>query len=117
MLGIGLATLLVVAPSWGLPWLALPAVGLAGTGMGLGYSSLSFLLLHDSGPTEVGFNTSSAQLADQLSQAVFVGVGGALLALLSTPAAALTVLVLVLVTLTVCGAAISPRTLRPAPSR
>jgi MFS family permease len=115
-LGVGLATLLVVAPSWGLPWLALPAVGLAGTGMGLGYSSLSFLLLHDSGPTEVGFNTSSAQLADQLSQAVFVGVGGALLALLSTPAVALTVLVVVLVTLTACGAAISPRTLRPAAS-
>jgi MFS family permease len=112
LLGAGLAMLVVVAPAWGLPWLALPAVGLAGTGMGLGYSSLSFLLLQCSGPTEVGFNSSSAQLADQLSQAVFVGIGGALLALLATPAAALTLLVCVLTALALCGAAISPRTLR-----
>ena len=111
LLGVGLAMLVVVAPSWGMPWLALPAIGLAGTGMGLGYSSLSFLLLQCSGPTEVGFNSSSAQLADQLSQAVFVGIGGALLALLATPAAALTLLVCVLTALALCGAAISPRTL------
>jgi MFS family permease len=113
-LGIGLATLLLVAPSWGLPWLSLPAVGLAGIGMGLGFSSLSYLLLHDSAPTEVGFNSSSAQLADQLSQAVFVGIGGALLALLAAPAPALTVLLVVLTALAFCGAAISPRTSRPS---
>ena len=114
-LAVGLAALLLVAPSWGLAWLALPAVGVAGIGMGLGFSALSFLLLQCSAPTEVGFNSSSAQLADQLSQAVFVGIGGALLALISTPAVALTVLVGVLAVLTVCGVAISSRTLRPAP--
>ena len=106
--------LLLVAPSWGLAWLALPAVGVAGIGMGLGFSALSFLVLQCSAPTEVGFNSSSAQLADQLSQAVFVGIGGALLALLATPAAALTVLMVVLTALTLCGAVISPRTLRPS---
>jgi MFS family permease len=116
-LAVGLGSLLLVAPSWGLAWLALPAVGVAGIGMGLGFSALSFLLLQCSGPTEVGFNSSSAQLADQLSQAVFVGIGGALLALISTPAVALTVLVGVLTLLTVCGVAISPRTLGQAPSR
>ena len=116
-LAVGLAALLLVAPSWGLAWLALPAVGVAGIGMGLGFSALSFLLLQCSGPTEVGFNSSSAQLADQLSQAVFVGIGGALLALISTPALALTVLAGVLALLTVCGVVISPRTLRQAPSR
>ncbi len=116
-LAVGLAALLLVAPSWGLAWLALPAVGVAGIGMGLGFSALSFLLLQCSAPTEVGFNSSSAQLADQLSQAVFVGIGGALLALISTPAVALTVLVGVLALLTVGGVVISPRTLRPAPSR
>jgi MFS family permease len=116
-LAVGLSALLLVAPSWGLAWLALPAVGVAGIGMGLGFSALSFLLLQCSGPTEVGFNSSSAQLADQLSQAVFVGIGGALLALISTPAVALTVLVGVLTLLTVGGIVISPRTLRPAPSR
>jgi MFS family permease len=116
-LAVGLAALLLVAPSWGLAWLALPAVGVAGIGMGLGFSALSFLLLQCSGPTEVGFNSSSAQLADQLSQAVFVGIGGALLALISTPAVALTLLVGVLALLTIAGVVISPRTLRPAPSR
>jgi MFS family permease len=116
-LAVGLAALLLVAPSWGLAWLALPAVGVAGIGMGLGFSALSFLLLQCSGPTEVGFNSSSAQLADQLSQAVFVGIGGALLALISTPALALTVLVGVLALLTVCGVVISPRTVRQTPSR
>jgi hypothetical protein len=109
LLGAGLAALLFVAPSWGLAWLSLPAVGLAGIGMGLGFSALSFLLLQCSGPTEVGFNSSSAQLGDQLSQAVFVGIGGALLALVPTPAA-LTVLMGILATLAVLGAAISPRT-------
>ena len=106
----GLAGLLLVAPTWGVPWLALPTVGLAGLGMGVGYSSLSFLLLQDSAPDEVGFNSSSAQLADQLSQAVFVGLGGALLALLGSPATALTVLVVVLVALAATGALVSPRT-------
>jgi hypothetical protein len=78
--------------------------------MGVGYSSLSFLLLQDSAPDEVGFNSSSAQLADQLSQAVFVGLGGALLALLDSPATALSVLVVVLVALAATGALVSPRT-------
>ena len=114
-LAVGLAGLLVVAPSWGVAWWSLPTVGLAGVGMGLGFSALSFLLLQESAAGEVGFNSSSAQLADQLSQAIFVGLGGALLAVLAGPADALTVLVVVLVALAVAGAVISPRTVsRPA---
>ena len=109
---VGVAGLLLVAPAWGLPWLALPTLGVAGLGMGLGFSALSFLLLADSASADLGFNSSSVNLADQLSQAVFVGLGGALLALSSTPATALTVLVAVLVVLAVLGAAISPRTAR-----
>ena len=106
----GLAGLLLVAPTWGLPWLALPAFGVAGLGMGIGYSALSFLLLQDSEPGDVGFNSSSAQLADQLSQAVFVGLGGALLALAARPAPALAALVVVLVLLASAGATMSART-------
>ena len=107
---VGVAGLLLVAPTWGVPWLALPALGVAGLGMGLGFSALSFLLLQDSEPADLGFNSSSANLADQLSQAVFVGLGGALLALSDSTASALTVLVVVLVVLATLGAAISPRT-------
>jgi hypothetical protein len=78
--------------------------------MGLGFSALSFLLLQESGPGEVGFNSSSAQLADQLSQATFVGLGGALLAVFAVPAGALTVLVVVLVALATAGVVVGPRT-------
>ena len=81
----GVAGLLLVAPTWGVPWLALPSLGLAGVGMGLGFSALSFLLLADSASADLGFNSSSANLADQLSQAVFVSLGGALLALSTEP--------------------------------
>ncbi len=111
----GVAGLLLVAPTWGVPWLALPSLGLAGVGMGLGFSALSFLLLADSASADLGFNSSSANLADQLSQAVFVSLGGALLALSGSTAAALTVLVLVLVVLAVLGASISQRTAVDAP--
>ena len=109
-LALGLGGLLLVAPTWGLAWLALPTVGLAGIGMGLGFSALSFLLLQESGHGEVGFNSSSAQLADQLAQATFVGLGGALLAVFAAPAGALTVLVVVLVALAGAGIVVGPRT-------
>ncbi len=109
----GLAALLLVTTDLGpeaLAWVSLPAVGLAGLGMGVGYSALSFLLLQASPAADVGFTSSSAQLADQLSQAVFVGVGGALLAVLPDTSVALTVLVVVLVLLAAAGGALAPRT-------
>ena len=112
MLGVagGAAGLLLVAPTWGVAWLALPFWLVAGIGMGLGFSSLSALLLAESAPEQVGYHSSAAQLADQLAQATFVGLGGALLALLTTPAVAVTVLLVVLVGMAACGAWIAPRT-------
>ena len=68
----GVAGLCSWRPPRGVPWLALPSLGLAGVGMGLGVSALSFLLLADSASADLGFNSSSANLADQLSQAVLV---------------------------------------------
>jgi MFS family permease len=100
---IGTAGMLLVAPAWGVPWLALPFWGIAGLGMGLGFSSVSFLLLQQSAPQETGFHTSAAQIADQLGAATLIGAGGALLALLGTPAAALPVLIAVLVALGLVG--------------
>ena len=45
----------------------------------------------------MGAHTAATQVADQLTTATLVGLGGALLAVLATPAAALTVLLVPLV--------------------
>jgi len=109
LLTAGAAGLLLVAPAWGTPWLALPVWGVAGIGMGLGFSSVSFLLLQQSGAGEVGFHSSAAQMSDQLSTATLIGAGGALLGLLGSPALALPVLLAVLAGLGALGAAVAGR--------
>ncbi len=106
---VGAAGMLLVAPAWGIPWLALPFWGIAGVGMGLGFSSVSFLLLQQSASHETGFHSSAAQIADQLGTATLIGAGGAVLALLGTPAAALPVLIAVLVVLGLVGVLGAPR--------
>jgi hypothetical protein len=77
--------------------------------MGLGFSSVSFLLLQQSEAHETGFHTSAAQIADQLGTAMLIGAGGAALALLGTPAAALPVLIAVLAALGLIGVLGAPR--------
>jgi MFS family permease len=109
-LAAGCLGLVVVAPSWGIPWLAIPLTMICGAGMGLGFSSVSYLVLSQSEPSSVGFNTSAAQIADQLMVATMVGIGGALLVLLGTPAAALPVLLMVVLLLPLTGVLIAPRT-------
>jgi MFS family permease len=109
LLTVGTLGLLLVAPSWGTPWLALPFWGIAGSGMGLGFSSVAFLLLQQSGPGEVGFNSSAAQMSDQLITAILIGAGGALLALLGSPALALPVLLAMLAGLGVLGVTLAGR--------
>ena len=108
-LAAGVAGLLAVAPAGGAAWLAVPAWAVAGVGMGLGYSAVSYLLLHHSAVHEVGAHTAATQVADQLTTATLVGLGGALLAVLATPAAALTVLLVPLAALAVLGALLAPR--------
>jgi MFS family permease len=105
----GTAGLLLVAPTWGAPWLALPLWGIAGCGMGLGFSSVAFLLLQQSVPGEVGFHSSAAQVSDQLTTAILIGAGGALLALVGAPAIALSALLAVLAGLGVLGAVLAGR--------
>ncbi len=110
LVATGTAGVLLVAPEWGPAWVAIPAWAIAGAGMGLGFSSLSFLLLQQSGPGDVGFHTSAAQIADQLSTALLIGVGGALLGLLGTPPAALPVLLVALVAIALAGTVVAART-------
>jgi hypothetical protein len=108
-LAVGAAGMLLVAPAWGLPWLALPFWVVAGVGMGLGFSSVSFLLLKQSAGSEVGFNSSAAQISDQLMTALMIGSGGALLALFGSPAIALPVLIVVLAAMAVLGSVLAAR--------
>ena len=108
-LAVGTAGMLLVAPSWGVPWLATAFWAVAGAGMGLGFSSVSYLLLQQSAVNEVGFHSSAAQIADQLLTAILIGAGGALLALLGTPAVALPVLVAGLTALALLGVATARR--------
>jgi len=112
LLGTGVLGLLAVAPGWAPGWLAVPAWAVAGAGMGLGYSSVSYLLLAHSDSARVGFNTSAAQMSDQLSTATMIGVGGALLSQLGSPAMALSLLLVVLAALGGCGVAVAGRTTR-----
>jgi hypothetical protein len=109
LLATGVAGMLLVTPAWGVAWLAFPFWIAAGVGMGLGFSSVSYLVLSQSPEGTVGFHTSAAQMADQLMVAVTVGAGGALLALLVTPAAALPVLAAALACLAVLGVVLAPR--------
>ena len=109
LLAAGTVGLIPVASGWGPGWLAPPAWTLAGLGMGVGFSALSFLLLRHSPEGEVGASSAAAQLADQLTTAALVGAGGGLLALLATPAAALTTLLVPLAALAGLGALLAPR--------
>ncbi|WP_299050900.1 MFS transporter [uncultured Nocardioides sp.] len=108
--GTAIAGLLLVAPAWGVPWLAVPLWALAGTGMGLGFSSLSYLLLAHSAPEDTGFHSSAAQLGDQLSQAVVIGVGGGLVAVLAGVSGGLAALFVLLLVMALAGVAVSGRT-------
>ncbi|WP_245585653.1 MFS transporter [Pseudonocardia asaccharolytica] len=110
LLAAGTAGMLLVAPAWGVPWLAAPLWALAGLGMGLGFSSVAYLLLAQSAPGEVGFHSSAAQLSDQLTTALMIAVGGGLLALFGSAASALPVLVAGLTAMAVIGVLVAGRT-------
>ncbi|MBW0106650.1 MFS transporter [Pseudonocardia sp. KRD291] len=113
LIAAGIVGLVVVATGLGYGWLALVFWGLSGIGMGLAFSAIAYLTLAHSQTADVGAHSSSAQLLDQLSTAGFIGLGGALLALLVTPAVAMPVLLVVLVLLALTGAATAGRTAVP----
>ncbi|MEJ8277992.1 MFS transporter [Pseudonocardia spirodelae] len=90
--------------------LAIGFWGLAGLGMGVAFSAISYLTLAHSDAADVGAHSSAAQLLDQLATAGFVGLGGALLVLLGSPAVAMPVLVAVVAALALTGAVTAART-------
>jgi MFS family permease len=82
----GAVLMLVVAPTWGWGWFAFVAWMVMSIGMGLAYSSLSVLTMRQSEAHEQGANAASLQVSERVFNALLVGVGGVLLALLATPA-------------------------------
>ena len=78
MVGVGL----LLAVAFGLPvWLAVPAWGIAGFGMGTAYSPLSITVLAAARAGEEGQASAALQLSDTLGVAVGTGIGGAFVAL------------------------------------
>ncbi|WP_068800594.1 MFS transporter [Pseudonocardia sp. HH130630-07] len=106
--------LLPVAAGWLPGWVAIAAWGLAGLGMGVAFSAVAYLTLAHSAPADVGAHSSAAQLLDQLATASFVGLGGALIVLLVSPALAMPVLLVVLLVLALTGVVTAGRTRVPA---
>jgi len=78
LVAVGLGGIAMIAWHWAPGWLALVSWTVGGTGMGLGVSSISVLLLGLSPAGERGYNTSAMQLSDMIGTVLLVGVGGVL---------------------------------------
>jgi MFS family permease len=75
------STGMLVTALWLPAWVTVPAWGVAGIGMGLGYAPLSVSALGSAAPGREGQATASLQLCDTLGVALGTGAGGALIAL------------------------------------
>lgn len=109
---VGLAGVALVIAGWLPLWLLWPFWAIGGAGMGIGMPSISVLLMRLSPESDRGFNSSAVQLADMMSAAVLVGVGGVLvnaLASASSPASAVLLLGLLMAGLATAGAALLGR--------
>ncbi|MDQ3405091.1 MAG: MFS transporter, partial [Actinomycetota bacterium] len=112
ILAVGLAGMVFVAPTWGLPWLSAVLWLVGGAGMGLAFPSLSVLVLDYSPPDQRGFNTAALQVADMMFSATMVGIGGVLLTALASaadPTDAVVAINLVMAGLAVLGAVLFRR--------
>jgi MFS family permease len=85
--GVGLATVVlgicataaVLIPAVPVIW-AVPAVTIAGLGMGLAYAPLSLVVLSEATPGAEGSATAALQLSDTIGTALGTGVAGAIVA-------------------------------------
>ena len=76
----GLASMLLVLRT-DVPWfVAIPAFGVAGLGMGLAYSPLALIVLREARPAMQGTATSALSLTDSLGTALGTGISGAIVA-------------------------------------
>ncbi len=99
------------------PWLSIPAIGIAGLGMGLAYSPTTLIVLRRAGPAEQGAASAALSLTDSLGTALGTGVTGALVAASvragGEPAGGLAIGFAVAVAVAVVGLALSGRLRAP----
>jgi MFS family permease len=84
LVGAGVVGLIVVAPSWGPPWLVFVLWMIAGAGMGVGTASTAVRVLALSPEPDRGFNSAALQISDTLGQTALVGLGGVLVTTLAS---------------------------------
>jgi predicted MFS family arabinose efflux permease len=112
LVGAGLAGMALIAPSWGIGWLAAALWLVTGAGMGLAVPCLTVLTMRYAPEGERGFASSALQVADMLGSALTVGIGGVLLTGLASaahPTAAVIPLDLAMAALAFGGLAITRR--------
>jgi MFS family permease len=78
LMAIGVGGVLAVLLPGTPVWLAILAWGVAGVGMGLGFSTLSLVVLETAEQNQVGAASASLQLANVLGGAIGTGGGGVL---------------------------------------
>ncbi|WP_026449204.1 MFS transporter [Actinopolyspora mortivallis] len=96
-----------IAPAWSPGWTILFLWSLAGAGMGIAVTSTAVGVLDRSETTERGFNSAALQISDMLGQALLIGLGGALVNLVSDtrePTSGVLVLAAVLIAVGLSGA-------------
>nr|WP_245554557.1 MFS transporter [Actinosynnema mirum] len=103
----GIASVTLIAPSWGPAWLTSVLWGVAGLGVGMAMSSLSVLTLAASTDSDRGFNSSALQVSDMLGSALLVGLGGVVLAAAPDLTTAVIPLDLLMAGLAVLGAVLT----------
>ena len=113
---LGLAGMLPVLRQ-DVSWLvAIPAFGVAGFGMGLGYAPLALIVLREASAETQGASTSALSLTDSLGTALGTGISGAIIAAsvraTDEPAAGLAVAFSVAIAVGLGGLALTGR-LRP----
>ncbi|WP_177154439.1 MFS transporter [Actinosynnema pretiosum] len=104
---VGIASVTLIAPSWGPAWLTAVLWGIGGLGVGMAMSSLSVLTLAASTDADRGFNSSALQVSDMLGSALLVGLGGVVLAAAPNLTAAVIPLDLLMAALAVLGAVLT----------
>jgi MFS family permease len=87
VLTVTLSAMVLVAASWGTPWLAMPLWIIGGAGMGLAFPSISVQMLRFADPKDRGFASAALQVCDMTFSAATIGIGGVLLTTLASASA------------------------------
>ena len=84
IVAFSLASMVLIAPSWGPAWVAAPLWVIGGFGMGLAIPNIGVLTLQYAAPRDRGFASAALQVSDMVFAASTVGLGGVLLTTLAS---------------------------------